>query len=149
MVADCVPLLMVGGSRGAVVHAGREGLLGGIGPRAVNRLREAGASRISAVIGPAICGDCYEVGNELADKADKALPGSACVSRAGRPAIDIPGALDRQLRELGVDVVRIKICTMEDDRFFSHRRQKGRAGRFAGFLSLNRDTPHGLRRPVL
>lgn len=144
MVADCAPLLMVGESIGAVVHVGRAGLLGGIAARAVERLRAEGASSISAVIGPAVCGECYEVGQALSGEAEERLPGSSRTTRWGTPGIDIPGALAAQLTGLGADVESVGVCTMEDERFFSHRRQAGKAGRFAGILVLNRDTPHGL-----
>lgn len=150
MVADCVPLLMMGDGRiGAVVHVGRAGLLGGIALAAVNRLRDEGVSEIRAVIGPAVCGQCYEVGEQLAGEAEAILPGSSCTTRWGSPGIDIRGALSAQLAELGAMVKTWAVCTMEDERFFSHRRQRGRAGRFAGILALNRDTPHRLRPGVL
>lgn len=148
MIADCVPLLMLGegaGERlGAVIHVGRAGLLKGIALAAVDRLEEAGMTAISAVIGPAICGACYEVGAELAAEAERTVPGSSCTTRWGTPGIDIPGSLAQKLADRGVRVDRWSVCTMEDERFFSHRRQRGRAGRFAGFLVLNRDTPPSL-----
>ena len=57
MVADCVPVVLVGdGPAGApvlgVVHAGRPGVAAGVVPAAVARLRELGAARISAWVGP-------------------------------------------------------------------------------------------------
>ncbi len=139
MVADCVPLLLLGTgpvTRGAVVHVGRKGLLGGIATKAVHALRSAGATDVRAVIGPSICGSCYEVGEEVAAEAEKDLPGSASTTSWGTPSIDIPGTLVRLLEAEGVDVDLVEACTMEDERFFSHRRQKGRAGRFAGVLVL-------------
>ena len=154
MVADCAPLLLLGTAgaevtAGAVVHVGRAGLLGGIAHQAVAALRDTGADTVSAVIGPAICGSCYEVGETTAAEAERVLPGSSCVTRWGTPGIDIPASLARQLRESGVDVDVWDMCTMEDERFFSHRRQAGQAGRFAGFLVLNRDTPDRLDLDVL
>ncbi|MGO1665848.1 polyphenol oxidase family protein [Flaviflexus sp.] len=141
MVADCVPLLLIGRSNndpviGAVVHVGRAGLLGGIGVRGVEALRVKGAEQIEAIIGPAICGQCYEVGEAMAEDSEKVMPGSSCVTRWGTAGIDIPGALAEQLRSNGVEVRDERVCTMEDDRYFSHRRQKGQAGRFAGVLVL-------------
>lgn len=146
MVADCVPLLMCGGSGrlGAVVHVGRAGLLGGIVDRAVDLFHRAGITQIAAVIGPAVCGACYEVGDELAAEAERTLPGSSSTTRWGTRGIDIPGSVARILNRRGVDVASVGVCTMEDERFFSHRRQHGRAGRFAGFLVLDRDTPSRL-----
>lgn len=139
MVADCVPLLILGTgqvTRGAVVHVGRKGLLGGIATKAVRALKSAGVTNIRAVIGPSICGSCYEVGEDTVVEAERMIPGCASTTRWGTPGIDIPGTLARLLEAEGVDVDRVEVCTMEDERFFSHRRQKGRAGRFAGVLVL-------------
>ena len=81
----------------------------------------------------------------MAEDSEKVMPGSSCVTRWGTAGID-PGALAEQLRSNGVEVRDERVCTMID-RYFSHRRQKGQAGRFAGVLvlRLNRDTPRGLR----
>nr|WP_241698485.1 polyphenol oxidase family protein [Flaviflexus huanghaiensis] len=148
MVADCVPLLISGETDddrlGAVVHVGRAGLLGGIVDAAIDIFQVAGITDISAVIGPAICGACYEVGEDLAVEAEQLLPGSSCTTRWGTPGIDIPGTVARILTNRGVRVDTLDICTMEDERFFSHRREPGGTGRFAGFLVLDRDTPSRL-----
>lgn len=70
--ADCVPVLLYATDIRAVaaVHAGWKGTLGGISTNAIARMTELGASpgNIHAFIGPAICGHCYEVGDDVARK---------------------------------------------------------------------------------
>ena len=79
MVADCVPLLLLTGNRplAAAVHVGRGGLLAGIAVKAVDELRRRGGEDVSAVLGPSICGRCYEVPPSMRDEADALAPGGA------------------------------------------------------------------------
>ncbi|MDR2252873.1 MAG: polyphenol oxidase family protein, partial [Bifidobacteriaceae bacterium] len=79
--ADCVPVLLADVDAGivAAAHAGWRGLLGGVLDAAVGGLRQRGARRIGAAIGPAICGDCYVVGEDLAARA----AGAGHVTRLG------------------------------------------------------------------
>lgn len=68
--ADCVPVLLYAPDIKAVaaIHAGWRGTIGGICRKTVERLCELGAdpAKIHAMIGAAVCGDCYEVSEELA-----------------------------------------------------------------------------------
>lgn len=68
--ADCVPVMLHAPDIRAVaaIHAGWRGTIGGIVANAVKVMTDRGADRsaISAFIGTAICGDCYEVSEELA-----------------------------------------------------------------------------------
>lgn len=154
MVADCVPLLLVreDGLRGAAVHVGRAGFDAGIARYALHALcatesgencgggKIPGTANVRAFLGPAICGRCYEVGADLATDVDSRWSGSAVETRWGTAGIDVPGGLERQLRELGVvNIVRSQVCTYESDTHFSHRRathQGTRAGRFVGFIAI-------------
>jgi len=140
LVADCTPVLLADDAAGVVaaVHAGRRGLAGAIVVRAVEAMAELGAhpERLTAWLGPAVCGGCYEVPAALRDEVDAAAPGSAATTRAGTPAVDIRTGLERQLREAGVrDVTVDEACTMEDPAYFSYRRDRV-TGRFAGVVWL-------------
>lgn len=90
LVADCVPLLLADAEAGVVaaVHAGRVGARVGVVPAAVEAMRSVGAepARTEALLGPAICGDCYEVPADMAADVEKHVPGSACKTRKGRRA---------------------------------------------------------------
>jgi YfiH family protein len=136
LVADCVPILLADAEAGVVsaVHAGRVGARVGVVPAAVAAMREAGAEpgRIEALLGPAICGDCYEVPAAMAADVEKHVPGSACKTRRGTPGLDLRVGLWRQLADLGVGKIGVDPrCTNEDKTLFSYRRD-GTTGRIAG-----------------
>lgn len=136
LVADCVPILLADAEAGVVsaVHAGRVGTRVGVVPAAVEAMREAGAElgRIEALLGPAICGDCYEVPAAMAADVEKHVPGSACKTRQGTPGLDLRAGLWRQLADLGVGKIGVDPrCTNEDKTLFSYRRD-GTTGRIAG-----------------
>jgi YfiH family protein len=141
LVADCVPILLADAEAGVVaaVHAGRVGTRVGVVPAAVAAMREAGAEpqRIEALLGPAICGDCYEVPAEMAADVEKHVPGSACKTRKGTPGLDLRAGLWRQLADLGVGKIGVDPrCTNEDKTLFSYRRD-GTTGRIAGITWID------------
>jgi YfiH family protein len=136
LVADCVPVLLAEPNAGVVaaVHAGRVGARVGVLPAALDAMRSAGAEtrRIEALLGPAICGDCYEVPAAMAADVEKHLPGSAGRTRKGTPGLDLRAGLWRQLADLGVGKIGVDPrCTAEDKSLFSFRRD-GTTGRIAG-----------------
>lgn len=137
MVADCIPLVLVGaGDSGpvlAAVHAGRPGLFSGVIPAAVERMRASGATDIRAWLGPSVCGNCYEVPAELRDEVAGVLPSAWSTTTWGTPALDLPGGAASQLDALGVPIEYRGPCTLENESLFSHRRDS-RSGRFAGLV---------------
>jgi YfiH family protein len=141
LVADCVPVLLADAEAGVVsaVHAGRVGTRVGVVPAAVEAMREAGAEvgRIEALLGPAICGDCYEVPAAMAADVEKHVPGSACKTRQGTPGLDLRAGLWRQLADLGIGKIGVDPrCTNEDKTLFSYRRD-GTTGRIAGITWID------------
>ncbi|KAB2959206.1 MAG: polyphenol oxidase family protein, partial [Thermoanaerobaculia bacterium] len=65
--ADCVPVLLAVPGAVAAVHAGWRGVVAGVVPAALERVRERGdLARAVAWIGPSIGPCCYEVGEEVA-----------------------------------------------------------------------------------
>ncbi len=135
LVADCVPVLLGDSEAGVVsaVHAGRVGARIGVVRAAIEAMCELGAdaARIEALLGPSICGECYEVPQQMADDVEKHLPGSVSRSRQGTAGIDLRAGLWRQLAEAGVGKIGVDPrCTAEDDTLFSYRRQ-GTTGRLA------------------
>ena len=139
MVADCLPVLFVGrnpesgGSLTAAAHAGRRGLLDGILSKTVHQLRSHGAVQIEAVIGPSICGNCYEVPQQMAEESEQLRPGIRTRTSWGTEALDLPASAARELAELDVQVQLSGLCTLEDERFFSYRRSTD-SGRLAGLI---------------
>jgi polyphenol oxidase len=135
LVADCVPVLLADPVAGVVaaVHAGRVGAAAGVIPRAVERFVALGGDpgRSDALLGPAVCGACYEVPADMQAAVESRLPGSAVRTRKGTPGLDLRAGLGRQLAGLGVaSVVTDPRCTAEDRELFSHRRD-GTTGRQA------------------
>lgn len=135
LVADCVPVLLADPDTGVigVAHAGRPGLVAGVVPATVAAMREAGARRIRARIGPAVCGECYEVPAQLQADVVARVPEAVATTRQGTPAVDVPGGVVAQLGAEGVEVERWNSCTLESDDYFSHRGRRP-TGRFAGLV---------------
>ena len=139
MVADCVPIVLVGDrAEGeapvlAVVHAGRPGVASGVVPAAVARMRKLGAARLSAWIGPSVCGRCYEVPGNMRDDVAARVPAAWCTTSRGTPGLDLPAAVRSQLQDAGVGVEYSGNCTLEDENLFSYRRDRN-TGRFAGLV---------------
>lgn len=141
LVADCVPVLLGDPEAGVVaaVHAGRVGARIGVVPAAVDALCALGAQRhrIEALLGPAICGDCYEVPQAMADDVEAHLPGSAARGRKGTPSIDLRAGLWRQLADEGIGRIGMDPrCTAEDPTLFSYRRE-GATGRLAAITWID------------
>lgn len=140
VVADCVPVLMADPVAGVVaaVHAGRPGAAAGIALTAVRAMVALGATPadVDVLLGPAVCGRCYEVPEQMCVEVEAALPTSACRTRRGTAGLDLRAGLATQLRAAGVgSVVSDPRCTMEDPDLFSYRRDAV-TGRQAGLVWL-------------
>lgn len=135
MVADCTPVL-VHDRRGpaiAAIHAGRPGMISGVVGEAISALRDLGASDLHAVVGPSVCGRCYEVPAAMRGAAADVSPESMALTWWGTPAIDVASGVVAQLVAAGVEVDWVPGCAREDDALFSHRRD-GVTGRFGGVI---------------
>jgi YfiH family protein len=135
MVADCIPLLLVSKEAVGAIHVGRAGLVNQIALKAIATMRSLGAIDIHAILGPSICGACYEVPFEMQQDVVEQHPRAFATTRKGTPGLDLPKALIADLLSAGVSYETSTICTMENDLYFSHRRQNP-TGRFAGVVSL-------------
>ncbi|MFJ6536917.1 polyphenol oxidase family protein [Paenarthrobacter sp. NPDC091711] len=138
MVADCVPVLLVGTGSGnspvlAAAHAGRPGVASAVVPATVAEMRRRGAVDISAWLGPSICGSCYEVPEQLRAEVAAKYPETWSSTSWGTPALDLPAGVRAQLAALDVPVEYSGDCTLENDSLFSYRRDS-LTGRFAGLV---------------
>jgi YfiH family protein len=134
-VADCIPLLLHSDEAVAAVHVGRKGLVNGVALAALDVMREMGSKEISAIIGPSICGRCYEVSQEIHDEVIALHPSARAVTTQGTPALDLTAALMVVLESAGVAIKDESRCTFEDGSLYSYRRD-GVTGRQAGIISL-------------
>lgn len=141
LVADCVPVLLADAAAPciAAVHVGRRGLIAGVLQRTVEAMDQLGAvrERVQAAIGPAVCGGCYELPEDMAHDVHTAAPASLATSYSGTPAADLRAGAARLLSTVGVGAVElVGGCTVEEpDRWYSYRRD-GTTGRFAGVIAL-------------
>ncbi len=135
MVADCIPLLLISKEVVGAIHVGRAGLVNRIALTAVQKMRSLGAIEIHAVLGPSICGGCYEVPFQMQQDVIAEHPRAFATTRKGTPGLDLSKALIADLVSAGVSYEASTICTLEDELYFSHRRQNP-TGRFAGVVSL-------------
>ena len=162
LTADCAAIFFLDPVHNAIgiAHAGWRGTLAGIAADTVRRMNEEFNSwprDILVGIGPSIGPCCYEVGEEVINAVEDALPdhteevlvdadmASAGSFRAsvneGRRHFDLWRANELILMETGIPETHIEIarlCTAcHADMFYSHRAEKGITGRFGGLIMLD------------
>jgi YfiH family protein len=136
--ADCVPVLLADARAGVIgaAHAGRRGMALGVVPATVERMRELGADRITAWLGPSVCGSCYEVPEQLREEVAVVEPASRATTSWGTPALDVAAGVRAQLERAGALVEDVRACTCEREDLYSYRRDRAAAGRQAGLIRL-------------
>ncbi len=124
--ADCTPLLLAADGAVAAIHCGWRGVAAGVVEEGVAALRDAGGTGpVTALIGPAARGCCYEVGEEVHAHF------AGYDARRGERNLDLPAVIAAKLE----NVHDAGICTMcWFGLFFSHRRDGGVTGRQAGVV---------------
>jgi YfiH family protein len=164
LVADCVVIGLVDPVNGAIgiAHAGWRGTLGDIAAGTVAAMQAhlgTVPSDVLAAIGPSIGPCCYQVGPEVTDAfyathpdiapdvlapPDFASAGSFEGVNDDRSMLDLWAANRLLLERAGVPDGNIDvagICTAcNTDRFYSHRAEHGRTGRFAGVIQRHQRT---------
>lgn len=125
--ADCA-LIGLASPEGIVgaVHAGWRGLLAGVIERAAESMRRAGATGISAVVGPCIGAECYEFGVDgIVPMEERYGPSVASRTSSGSTALDLRAGVHRSLEGLEVQVVADHaFCTACDPGWYSWRARK-------------------------
>ncbi len=141
LVADCVPMLFFDPGAGAIaaVHAGRNGTFLNIGAQTVAAMqREFGTNPkdLQVFMGASIHRCCYEVSQQMADIVTKSYSEKFVEGRN----IDLQGINRQQLLQSGVLKEQITVqphCTKcGENTYFSYRKEKEKAGRFAGVIML-------------
>lgn len=130
-VADCVPISLVDRRRRriALLHGGWRGTAAGMVAAGLEALR-GDAADLVAHLGPAICGECYEVGPEVHEGLGLPVPDR-------NTPVDVRAVQAHQLVEAGVPAEQVSVsehCTRCGSGFFSHR--GGSAGRQVGVLGI-------------
>ncbi|MFY0405807.1 polyphenol oxidase family protein [Solicola sp. PLA-1-18] len=141
-VADCTPVVLADAAAGVVgvVHAGRPGMVIDVAGAAVEQMRALGATSIEGWLGPRACGACYEVPEQMRDEVAAVEPTSWSTTSWGTPALDVAAGVRAQLERRDVRVTDLadtsSMCTMEDERFFSYRRQGQQSGRLGALVRV-------------
>ena len=128
-VADCLPLLLQSDVAIAAVHVGRKGLVNGVAINAVAAMKELGATNITGVVGPHICGKCYEVDQEMFNEITRVHPATKSTGRN----LNLFAGLAEQIPDVTLE--NLNICTFENSDYFSFRRGS-ETGRQVGVICL-------------
>ena len=156
--ADCVPLYFVDEKHHGIglAHSGWRGTVDRIAWSMMEAMHAAYGTEpgdLRVAIGPCICGDCYEVGEELKEAFEKDFSGEieeetgvafSDICRAGanpgKYQLDLRLANLQSFLKAGVVRGQIEvsdICTCcNPDLIFSHRYTKGLRGTSAAFLGM-------------
>jgi polyphenol oxidase len=149
MSADCVPVLLYDPVKRAIgaVHAGWRGTVSKILTLTVQAMLQHYGTQpadLVAAIGPSICPEVYEVGEEVIMAVEQTFgTKDSLITRENGPGkghFNLWEANRIQLLALGVKSENIEvagICTYQhSDEFFSARRSGNRAGRFSAGILL-------------
>lgn len=141
MTADCLPALFCNraGTRVAAAHAGWRGLASGVLESALDALAVP-PEEVLVWLGPAIGPAAFEVGGEVREafmqQHEAAHEAFVPSVNAGKFMADIYQLARIRLAARGVQAVYGGgLCTYNDPRFFSYRRNS-RTGRFASLIWL-------------
>ncbi|KZL18061.1 Laccase domain protein YfiH [Pseudovibrio axinellae] len=132
LTADCGPVLFADPTTGVIgaAHSGWKGAVDGILPNTIEAMQKLGANpaHITAVMGPMISQEAYEVGPEfMAHFLDRSAANECFFipsAKADHAMFDLPAFIKAQLDGFGLkQVIDVNRCTYCDaDSFFSYRR---------------------------
>ncbi len=150
--ADCVPIYIVDPTHRAIglAHSGWKGTVGKIAINTLSMMRDyygTDARECTCAIGPSICADCYEIGEDVAEKirvgfnATHYDPSKILYPGMGsKYQLDLWEACRQTLVYSGVpkeNITVTDICTKCNDEFvFSHRTAGNKRGTNAAFLCI-------------
>jgi YfiH family protein len=125
VAADCVPVLLCEPGMGIIgtIHAGWRGTALDVTRKTIEALKTK-PFQLRVGIGPAICPNCFEVGEEVARQFDRSLVRES-ENEEGKWHVDLWQANVNQCLELGVperNIEVMRVCTFENHNLFSYRR---------------------------
>ena len=133
IAADCVPIYLADREAGVtgLLHCGRQSTAGELLRNGIARMTELGAvpARISLALGPHICADCYEVGDEVRDEFAQSFTGTELeqifLRRGDRLHLNMARAIAIGAQREGIapeNVRYIGDCTCHGRGYYSYRR---------------------------
>lgn len=153
--ADCVPLYLLDPVNRAIglSHSGWRGTVNRMGQVTVDAMAQAYGTKpedLIACIGPSICQDCFEVGEEVVEEFRRAFDSEywtelSYKKASGKHQLNLWRANQIVFEEAGVPKEHIyttDICTHCNPKLlFSHRTMGNERGNLAAFLCLREDGP--------
>lgn len=150
--ADCTPLYFVDPVHRAIglSHSGWKGTAGRMGQKTLEAMNRAFGTRPEDCIcgiGPSICGDCYEIGEDVAQIFRDSFADTDLLQKQilrakenGKYLLNLWQANRMILENAGVPSAQISvtdICTCCNPEYlFSHRKAHEKRGNLAAFLTL-------------
>ena len=126
----------------AAIHCGWKGLCTDVLGATISQLRALGAQKFQAILGPAICGKCYQVDDERVHAVKSSCPKSVASAALEFPGgIDVRAGLVAMMADEGIPSELVGGCTYENVReLYSYRREavtgrQGLAIRIGGVIS--------------
>lgn len=139
MSGDCLPIVFFDMVNAviAIVHAGWRGSLAGVAQKVAFTMQQEYGTQFEHVrvfFGPSAKVCCYEVNDEFMANLDTCSYTHQVVQQyTGKLYFDLPLFNKLQLEDVGIRKEAFRLdynsCTIENDTFFSHRRQGAQAGR--------------------
>ena len=136
MTADCLPIILCHPTEReiAAIHAGWRGLANGVIENTLQNLKNP-LHEYMAWMGPAICIDCYAVGDELKQTFLSRFPeANHCFHHKQQWHFSLTQMAQYILNQQGIqNVFDAQACTYENTAFYSYRRQ-AQTGRIATLI---------------
>lgn len=125
---DCVPLVFYCDHIALISHAGWRGTAQSMAKVSVQKLVDDygfNVKDIKVVIGPAICKNCYDVGEDVYEELYRTVKNPQCLfeKKEGKIFVDLKGINKQQLIECGIEQIDVcPYCTACGEKlFFSYR----------------------------
>lgn len=139
---DCTPIILYCEGVAMIVHAGWRGTAQSIVKKAVKILTDQyrfKTESIKAVIGPTICGDCYEVGREVYDALYLTVNSFdyGFVQKGDKYFVDLKHINKQQFLESGVEHIDVcPYCTACGEKLFYSYRYEHTGYRHSAVIKL-------------
>ena len=147
-VADCTPILIYDAKNQAVaaVHAGWKGTVLDITAKTIQKMREefkTNPKDCYVYVGTCIDENSFEVGEDVAAMFTYDLKRLDKSGRKPKFYVDLKKANVTQLIKCGVPENQIEVSpfstVLDNDAYFSHRKEKGKTGRMIAIIGVKKD----------
>ena len=139
LTADCLPIVMYDSAAHviALVHAGWQGAVKGVVLKALDAMQQQCKTKLEHIrifFGPSAKVCCYQVQDDFKQHLENIAYGEQALHRHGdKLFFDLPLFNKLQLEDRGIKKeafhLDYNVCTIDQESFFSYRRQGQQAGR--------------------